>query len=219
MSTTYTGVGSNVTQTVNPTIDIPVDGQARTANDVNTPLKKLIDYVALLWAGIFTGTGTNPGLTSTGGPGGAPGIASQGTGTSPGLTSVGGTSGNPPGLSSTGGGPNGNGAEATGSGGGAGGKFTGGPTSGSGVQGQGVGGGVGVTGQGGTSNGSIGVSGVAGNDDGYGLAAIPHTSTAIRPAFHLSQQIFPINCQPGDIWWDGTNFKCCKVAGVPTTIV
>lgn len=77
MSSIYTGVGSNVTQSLSPTIDIPVDGQARTANDVNTPLKKLIDYVALLWAGIFTGTGSNPGLTGTGGPAGGQGVKAK----------------------------------------------------------------------------------------------------------------------------------------------
>jgi hypothetical protein len=41
---------------------------------VNTALQKLYDFVALIWAGVFTGTGAGAGLSGTGGATG-PGVA------------------------------------------------------------------------------------------------------------------------------------------------
>lgn len=83
MSTIYTGVGANVSQSTSPTATIPVDGDARNALSVDSALQKLVDYVALIWAGVFTGTGAGPGLSGIGGATG-PGLkATAGGGASP----------------------------------------------------------------------------------------------------------------------------------------
>jgi len=72
MSTTYTGIGANVAQSLSPTETIPADGDALASASVTTPLKTLMDHIALIWAGAFTGPGTTPGLSATAGGGGAP---------------------------------------------------------------------------------------------------------------------------------------------------
>src|SRR6267142_2322135 len=71
---TYTGVGSNVVQSTSPTITEPVDGDNDQASTFTVFARKLADYIALLWAGAFTGqTAASPGLKATAGGGGAPG--------------------------------------------------------------------------------------------------------------------------------------------------
>src|SRR5437588_13125111 len=119
MRTVYTGVGAHVVQSTSPTETVPADGDARTAASVNTALQVLLDHIALIWAGAFTGTGAGAGLTGIGGgtsglggsfTGGAPnGTAGlfQGTGSGNGVSTFGGPLGQ--GLVSTGGTPAGNG--------------------------------------------------------------------------------------------------------------
>lgn len=74
MSQVLTGVGGNVTQSTSPTETVPVDGDALAAASVNPAFQKLLDYIALIFAGSFTGqTSASPGLQGTGGAS-APGL-------------------------------------------------------------------------------------------------------------------------------------------------
>lgn len=68
MSSVYTGLGSNVSQSTSPTETIPSDGDALAVVSVNPALQKVLDHIALIWAGSFTGqTSATPGLQGTGG--------------------------------------------------------------------------------------------------------------------------------------------------------
>ena len=225
MSSVYTGLGSNVVQSTSPTETIPADGDLDNAATFTPSLKTLMDHIALLWAGVFTGTGVGAGLSGTGGATGV-GVKGQGGATSGvGVTGTGGpnsyggtfsSSGNSAGVVSTG---SGTGAGVAGNGGstGAGLVGTGGTTSGDGVQGIAIGAnGRGVVG---TGNGTgAGVEGIGGATTGVGGR---FSGTNTRGAIQIVSQATPTAATllAGDLYFDGTNLRFCKTAGVIGTIV
>src|SRR5258708_7724157 len=88
MSSTYTGVGSNVTPSTSPTETIPADGDALTAASSNVTTQKLLDYVANIF-GILTGGGqSSTGVT-------APGASLTGAASAPGVKATAGGGGAP----------------------------------------------------------------------------------------------------------------------------
>lgn len=95
---------------------------------------------------------------------------------------------------------------------------TGGSPDGVGVSGQGIGAGPGVLGIGSVTAGSIGVQAKNGVNDAWCLQTLP-TASATRGSLNLGPQTSATNCKPGDMWWDGTNFKVCKVAGTAITLI
>lgn len=140
----------------------------------------------------FTGTITfTPSASNTNG------VTATGNGSGHGVVGTGGAGGNASGVRGTGGSSGGNGVTGTGAGSDAGVQGVGGPTAGSsGVQ----------------------AVGSAAQTDAWALRASPQ-SGALRGSFHMDAQSTPINCQPGDMWWDGTNYKVCKVTGTAITLI
>lgn len=84
MSSVYTGVGGNVSQSTSPTITVPSDGDSLAVTSVNVAMDKLMDYIALLFGGAQTGqTSSTPGYAGTGGASAQGLKATAGGGSSP----------------------------------------------------------------------------------------------------------------------------------------
>lgn len=239
MSAPYTGVPGNIgtpgsiTPATAIVATVPSDGDPDNAATFDAGMQKLADYIAYILQGNFVGSGSAPGVLSTGGATG-PGVSGRGGGTSgvgvlgtgiagnsdgvsghangsgSGVSGFADTSG--AGVSGTGGSASGDGVVGTGAAGNSNGVSGTGHGSGSGVRGSGGSGaatGPGVSGVGGATNGD----GVVGNGSGTGAGVRGLGGTSgpgvaagggAAGALHLIPQTTPSGPSDGDVWYDTT---------------
>jgi hypothetical protein len=156
--------------------------------------------------------GAGHGLVATGGAS-ADGVhANSGTGNGYGLLAIGG--GNNAAVKGTGGVSSGPGVQGVGgASSGVGGDFTGGATNGDALHATGTGNGAAIV-----ANAS-GTAPVGTFTSGFGRCLVLDGHTNNLPALKLVGQTGISSAQPGDVWFDGTDFRCQTAAGTKTFTV